>query len=299
MGDHDQGGEGVTAATSTTVGDHRRQLAEVLLDRSGLQLAGGVDHDQVVAVLAKALEGHPSPATEHGRLVLNALLPRPSMPRSPAETAVRRIVAGGRAPTPRAVAGELRQAEEAAQAWEARKARLRRRVDQEGPAAAAAVEDLWRSRGKAPSPRLLALGRGWPPRDTWAFIAVLCEAGWLRNQGRRLVPGPKARGPAPLEARRSCAPPGSRTGRGLPGASSRVDAAPLGGGLGPGVGADDAELESPEGGAGDLDPVRVAVVVVEHGVAADRNDLAGRGVDHLELADAPQVGVAGQADHDG
>jgi hypothetical protein len=118
------------------------------------------------------------------------------MPRSPAEMAVRRIVAGGRAPTPRAVAGELRQAEEAAQAWEARKARLRPLADQEGPAAAAAVEDLWRSRGKAPSPQLLALGRGWPARDTWAFIAVLCEAGWLRNQGRRLVPGPKARGPA-------------------------------------------------------------------------------------------------------
>jgi hypothetical protein len=113
----------VTATISPTAAD-RRQLAQVLLDRSGLELNPRVDRDQVLALLA----------------------------------------------------------------------RLRPRVDEEGPAAAAAVERLWRSRGRAPSPALLGRWRGWPPWDVWAFVYVLVEAGWLCNEDRRLTPGPKAAG---------------------------------------------------------------------------------------------------------
>lgn len=143
----------MTATISPTAAD-RRQLAQVLLDRSGLELNPRVDRDQVLALLARVLDRYDPPRNEHGALVVRSLIPH-SGPRPVEEVAVQRIVRTGRAPTPRAVAGELRQAAEAARAWPARLARLRPRVDEEGPAAAAEVERLWRSRGRAPSPALL------------------------------------------------------------------------------------------------------------------------------------------------
>jgi hypothetical protein len=103
----------VTATTKTET--NRRELAALLLDRSGLDLNLGVDRDQVLALLVKILAQYHPPDTPHGRLVVLALLPRPGA-RPAEELAVRRVVAGGRAPTPRAVLGEARQAAEAAAA---------------------------------------------------------------------------------------------------------------------------------------------------------------------------------------
>jgi hypothetical protein len=181
----------VTTTADPIAVSRAQQLAETLLDRSGLELAPGADHDQVLALLAHVLYRYHPPDTEHGRLVVLALLPRPGT-RPPAEMAVQRIVRGGRAPTPKAVQGQLRQAEESAAAWEARKARLRPLADQEGPEVAAAVEDFWRSRGKAPGPFLIGLRFGVAKRDAWAFVHLLIEGGWLSNTDRRLAPGPKA-----------------------------------------------------------------------------------------------------------
>jgi hypothetical protein len=124
----------VTTTTSPTDTD-RRQLAELLLRRSGLTLVDGVDPDQLVGMLAKVLYQHHPSNTDHGRLLLIALIPREG-PRSPAEVAVQKLVARGQAPTPVAVAGQVRTTEAAALAAAARKARLRPQVDQAGPAAA-------------------------------------------------------------------------------------------------------------------------------------------------------------------
>lgn len=181
--------------TTTTAGVDRAELAGLLLDRSGLRLRPGIDREQVLAALAKILAHYHPPDTAHGRLVVLALLPRPGS-RSAEEKAVRRVVAGGRAPTPRAVQGELAQVEESRQAWETRKDRLRPLVDREGPRAAALVEDLWRQRHKAPGPMLVGLRLGWPERDVWPLLHLLVEAGWLDDKDRRLAPGPRAHQPA-------------------------------------------------------------------------------------------------------
>jgi hypothetical protein len=109
--------------------------------------------------------------------------------------AVQKLVARGQAPTPVAVAGQVRTTEAAALAAAARKARLRPQVDQAGPAAALTVEDLWQQRGKAPSPRMVGLTLGWAKADTWPLTVLLVEAGWLCNEHRRLTPGSRARGP--------------------------------------------------------------------------------------------------------
>lgn len=180
-------------ATTTATGVERAELAGLLLDRSGLGLRRGVDRDQVLAVLAKILDRYRPPDTAHGRLVVNAMLPR-SGDRPAEELAVRRVVAGGRAPTPRAVQGELAQLEERRQAWQARLDRLRPTAEDLGPRAAAAVEDLWRRRGKAPGPMLLGVWLGWSKADVWPLVRLLVEAGWLDAKDWRLSPGPRAHG---------------------------------------------------------------------------------------------------------
>jgi hypothetical protein len=64
----------VTATISPTAAD-RRQLAQVLLDRSGLELNPRVDRDQVLALLARVLDRYDPPRNEHGALVVRSLIP--------------------------------------------------------------------------------------------------------------------------------------------------------------------------------------------------------------------------------
>jgi hypothetical protein len=177
--------------TDTLMVDRVRQLAEVLLDRAELDLDPGVDHDQVLAILARLLHRYRPPHDPHGCLMLDALIPRLGH-RPPDQVAVRRLLAAGQGPTPAAVAGVARQATEADQAWAAKVARLRPLVDQEGPRAADAVVDLWQQRRKAPSPTLLGRRLGWRPRDALMLTWLLVEAGWLIDTDHRLTPGPKA-----------------------------------------------------------------------------------------------------------
>lgn len=158
-----------------------QQLAEALMQRANLALT--VDHAQALALLAKVLYRHPPPGSRHGTLVLNAMLPREGR-YTAAELAVRRLLCSGNAPTREAVAGALRQAEESVSAWTAHRDRLRPLVDSQGPAAAAAVEGLWRARGKAPSPRLLGCGWAGNPGTSGRWSACSSRrSGWRTGTG--------------------------------------------------------------------------------------------------------------------
>jgi hypothetical protein len=170
----------------------RQLLAEVVLDQSNLKLRPGVDRGQVLAILARLLGRFPPPADAHGCLLLDALIPRLGR-RPPEQDAVRRLLARGQSPTPGAVAGVARQATEAAAAQAVRVARLRPTVDTVGPEAAATVEKLWQRRRKPPTPRLLGRTLGWAKPNVDPMTQLLVEAGWLRLDGHRLTPGPRAR----------------------------------------------------------------------------------------------------------
>jgi hypothetical protein len=57
------------------------------------------------------------------------------------------------------------------------------------------VIEIWRERGRPPSPTQLGRVLGWPSHDVWAVIHLLVEAGWLALHGGELQPGPLARQP--------------------------------------------------------------------------------------------------------
>jgi hypothetical protein len=174
-------------------------LAALLLGRADLDTTPTIDPAEQAHLLAVALDRWPPPAAAHGQLLVAALVPGPTA-RSPEEHAVRRVVQGGRCPTPRAVAGEVAVQAHAAHAWKARCDRLRQTVDVDGPAAVAQVERLWASRGKPPRPLLLAAACGWRDHDVRAQFFVLLEAGWLAFDRGRLVPGAR---PGPRGRRRA------------------------------------------------------------------------------------------------
>jgi hypothetical protein len=89
-----------TTARPTTT-DRARELAEVFLGRAGITLQPAVNRDYALTLLARVLHRYPPPDGGHGSLVVSALIPR-TAPYSPEELAVREIVRGGGAPTPRA-----------------------------------------------------------------------------------------------------------------------------------------------------------------------------------------------------
>jgi hypothetical protein len=179
---------------------HSLQRAEILLHRGHLRLAPDVPAGEVLAVLARVLDRHDPFTTSHGRLIADALRVRTRKerragPRSAPEAAVRRLLARGQAPWPRAVtaAADRHQARELARQRQA--ARLAPVADRDGPRAAQAVIDHWRDHARRPSPAQLGKLLGWPSHDVWAVIHLLVEAGWLRLHRGALRPGPLARQP--------------------------------------------------------------------------------------------------------
>jgi hypothetical protein len=188
-GRHHRPGDGMTGRPANGGGPSVRalDLARLLLDRADLHTTRTVDREQLAVLVGRVLDRHPPPQKPHGRLLVAALIPGPAS-RSPEEHAARRVIQGGRAPTPKAVAGELAQQVEANLAWEARTGRVRATIDVDGPQAVEKVERLWRSRGKPPRPGLLAAALGWHPRDVRARVTVLLEAGWLAFSPRPSSP---------------------------------------------------------------------------------------------------------------
>lgn len=176
-----------------------RQRAELLLARADLELAGGVDHDQAVAVLARTLARHDPFTTEHGQLLVAALRARSPTekqagPRPPEEKAVRALVRIGESPTPAAVATRLEHAQRHARTQAARGPRLDALAERDAAAAVEVVVAWWRRNGRPLPPVTLGRRLGWAG-DTWPVIRRLEVAGWLAVEGGGVRPG--ARGPYP------------------------------------------------------------------------------------------------------
>jgi hypothetical protein len=187
----------VTTTTTATLSDLER--ASLLLSRSGIDLAAGVDHDQAAAMLARVLRHHDLFGTPHGRLLLAACHARTPAekeagPRPLDEKAVRALLRIGESPTPAAVATRVEQTQQRIRSLAARVPRLERIAERDAAAAVEAVVGWWRRYGRPPSP--VALGRRFRwAADTWAVIHRLEAAGWLAVTDGGVRPGP--RGPYP------------------------------------------------------------------------------------------------------
>jgi hypothetical protein len=181
--------------------DRNLHQARLLLGRAQLELRPGVDEAQAAAMLARVLHRHDPFASDHGRLLVAALRARSpaeklSGPRPPVERIIRRLLAGGQTPTPKAVTTELDRAEVHARTRAAHVARVAPIVERDGACAAEVVAGHWRRRGTGPTVPEVARALNWPWRDTKAIIAGLVEAGWVtvgRPTYRSLQPGPRAR----------------------------------------------------------------------------------------------------------
>jgi hypothetical protein len=196
----------VTAAPTTEEQGRTRTRdlarAAVLVDRAGLDLRPGVTTTQAVALVARVLHYCDPLASVHGRLLVAALHGRPRTERtarprrpsrSPAEHAVRRLLASGQAPTPAAVAAVVERAAQRDRTRAALVARLTPIATRDGPVAARLVADHWREHGRQFPPAQLGKQLGWRSYDVWAVIHLLVEAGWLAIHHGKLQPGPRAR----------------------------------------------------------------------------------------------------------
>jgi hypothetical protein len=163
-----------------------------MLDRAGLELR--VTPDEAVDALAAAFAKHP-PGTRAGALIGAALTPAPGRERDrPAEQrAVRRLLASGQAPHPRAVDMALDH-----ERWhQARRDRLDQLAERDAVRAADVVIDYWRKRGRAPSIAYLGRVMGWG-RDTAPVVRRLAALGWLVLDGDQTPqPGRRGAGVAP------------------------------------------------------------------------------------------------------
>jgi hypothetical protein len=177
-----------------------RQRAEFLLGRSGIDLAGGVDHDQAVAVLARVLRRYDPFAHPHGQLLVAALRARSPAekeqagPRPAEQKAVRALLRIGESPTPAAVATRLEHTQRHARTQAARGPRLDALAERDAAAAVEIVVAWWRHNGRPLPPVTLGRRLGWAG-DTWPVIRRLEVAGWLAVEDGGVRPGP--RGPYP------------------------------------------------------------------------------------------------------
>jgi hypothetical protein len=194
------------AEARQTEADRNLHRARHLLARAQLELRPGVDEGQAASMLARVLHRHDPVASEHGRLLVAALRARPPAekltgPRPPVERIIRRLLANGKTPTPKAVAAELAHVEVHARAHAAHVARVAPIVERDGACAAEVAAGHWRRRGIGPTVPEVARALNWPWRDTRWVVAGMVEAGWLTTgEGTRsLRPGPRAREAATVQ----------------------------------------------------------------------------------------------------
>jgi hypothetical protein len=166
-----------TAPTRGEVTAQRRRALAAMLDRSGLELR--VTPDEAVACLAAAFAKHPV-GSKAAALIGAALTPTlgPERDRPPEQRAVRRLLAAGQVPHPRAVQMAL----EHEQVHRARRDRLNQIAERDAARAADLVIAYWRTRGRAPTIRYLARELGWG-RDAQALARRLAALGWLVLNG--------------------------------------------------------------------------------------------------------------------
>jgi hypothetical protein len=175
------------------------QRAELLLARADLELAAGVDHDQVVAALARVLRRYDPFRSDHGRLLVAACqarspADRQAGPRPAEQKAVRGLLRVGESPTPAAVATRVEQTQRRARTQAARGPRLDALAERDAAAAVEIVIGWWRRNGRPLPPVTLGRRFGWAG-DTWPVIRRLEIAGWLAVTDGGVRPGP--RGPYP------------------------------------------------------------------------------------------------------
>lgn len=173
-----------------------------LLARGDLRMRGSTAPQAAHVALSRVLASHPL-NSEHGALLVAALRKRSKAerkrgPRPDAERAVRMLLELGQVPTPRAVAGQLRNAEIRREAAAARAVRIVPMVDHFAGDIARYVGDYRRRHGTGPGWGQVrrAFRRRWRDCDADDILRALVADGWLtatREPGS-LAPGPNAKG---------------------------------------------------------------------------------------------------------